>query len=159
MEAFCDSKNLDPSLLSLTENIKLYTTAITAAAMLGDVDRALDYYSRMSFAGIKPNIKTLTSLMGACLSGNNPDYALEIFKKIENPDGYARSLVVRGYCNIGNHEQALDFINEAHYMSLMSGKQIMSSYNYVIGSCLKMRRYDIATQAIVSPNISNRLLV
>lgn len=140
----------DRKTAALTENIKLYTTAITAAAMLGDVDRALEYYSRMSFAGIKPNIKTLTSLMGACLSGNNPDYALGIFKKIENPDGYSRSLAVRGYCNIGNHEQALDFINEAHYMSLMSGKQIMSSYNYVIGSCLKMKRYDIAIQAITN---------
>jgi len=45
------------------ENVKLYTTAITAAASLGDSDRAFELVSRMNFAGVKPNMKTLTALM------------------------------------------------------------------------------------------------
>eukprot|EP01083_Nonionella_stella_P318318 1162847_1 len=94
----------DQTTAALMENVQLYTTAITAAATLGDHERALELVSRMTFAGVKPNMKTLTSLMGACLSAENYKYALEVYGKINNPDGYAVMLGIRGHAKIGDFD-------------------------------------------------------
>ena len=40
---------------ALTENVHLYTTAITAASVLGDHERALELVSRMTATGVKAN--------------------------------------------------------------------------------------------------------
>merc|ERR1712127_800700 len=53
-----ESACADERTAALTENVQLYTTAITAAAALGDHERALDLVSRMNRAGVKPNKKT-----------------------------------------------------------------------------------------------------
>merc|ERR1712127_534900 len=118
----------DQSTVALTENVRLYTTAITAAATLGDHERALELVSRMRFSGVQPNIKTLTSLMGACISGKKPDLALDVFKKIKNPDGYCQSLAIRAYCDIKDFESASQFLQkESNNKSQRSGKQLMAS--------------------------------
>ena len=137
----------DQTTAALMENVQLYTTAITAAATLGDYERALELVSRMTFAGVKPNIKTLTALMGACLTGGSYNYALDVYKKITKPDGYAMMLGIRAHCEVGEFETALEMVDGNEHMS---GKQIMSSYNYIIKSALKLKNYSIATDAMVS---------
>jgi len=135
----------DQRTAALTENVQLYTTAITAAATLGDYERALELVSRMTFAGVKPNMKTLTSLTGACLTGENYKYALDVYKKIEKPDGYAMLLGVRAYCKSGEFGTALNLVDGNE---LMTGKQIMSSYNYIIASALEEKDYLAAKKAM-----------
>ena len=46
----------------------------------------------MNLAGVKPNKKTLTALMGACIAGKKYKAAADIFPKIKNPDNYAVSV-------------------------------------------------------------------
>jgi pentatricopeptide repeat protein len=127
------------------QNVQLYTTAITAAATLGDYERALEFVSRMTFAGVKPNIKTLTSLMGACLTGKHYGYALDVFKKINKPDGYATMLGIRAFSNLGEFDSALSMVDNNEEMT---GKQIMSSYSYIISRALEQRNYEAATAAM-----------
>lgn len=146
-ESACADQNTAP----LMQNVQLYTTAITAAATLGDYERALEYVSRMTFSGVKPNIKTLTSLMGACLTGKNYDYALDVFKKISKPDGYAQMLGVRAYASLGEFDSALSMVDKNKEMS---GKEIMSSYNYIISCALVQRNYSAATAAMVCDQVS-----
>lgn len=137
----------DQTTAALMENVQLYTTAITAAATLGDYERALELVSRMTFAGVKPNMKTLTSLMGACLTGKNYEYALDVYKKIDKPDGYAMLLGVRAHCEVGLFDAALKMVDDNNRE--MTGKQTMSSYNYIIGSALKEKNYFEARKAMV----------
>jgi len=136
----------DPKTASLTENVQLYTTAVTAAASLTDYERALDLVSRMTFAGIKPNLKTYTALMGACLSGGRADFAIDVYKKIKHPDGYALSKGVEAYCATKDFTSALEIIESQNDVKqcIMTGKQVMSNYNHFIHSALESRNYTAA---------------
>jgi pentatricopeptide repeat protein len=140
-----ESACADQGSAALMENVQLYTTAITAAATLGDHERALELVSRMTFAGVKPNIKTLTSLMGACLSGENYNYALEVYKKIDKPDGLAMMFGVRAQSEMRDFDSAINIVDGNKEMS---GKQVMSSYNYIITCALKEKNYDAAQNAM-----------
>ena len=137
----------DQTTAALMENVQLYTTAITAAATLGDYERALELVSRMTLAGVKPNMKTLTALVGACLTGKSYKYALDVYKKIAKPDGYAMMLGVRAHCETGEFETAIKMVDGN---KMMSGKQTMSSYNYIIKSALESMNYSVAQDAMVS---------
>jgi len=135
-----ESACADQRTAGLMENVKLYTTAITAAASLGDSDRAFELVSRMNFAGVKPNMKSLTALMGACVSNNEHRNAIDVFKKIKAPDGYAKTICIRAYCGLSEYETALEMIEDDD----LSGKQTMASYNYMIGCALNENDFEIA---------------
>mmetsp|Transcript_428 Transcript_428/g.1292 ORF Transcript_428/g.1292 Transcript_428/m.1292 type:complete len:358 (+) Transcript_428:111-1184(+) len=144
-----ESACADPRTSARVQNVQIYTTAVTAASMLGDHARALGLVSRMIDAGVKPNLKTFTALMGGCLSSGKPKYALEVFDKIDDPDGYALTLGVKAYCEFGDFASATKILTEQKdgYHE-MSGKEIMSSYNYVIQASLQRFRYGIAREAM-----------
>jgi len=96
-------------------------------------------------AGVTPNLKTFTALMGGCLSSGKPKYALEIFKKMDEPDGYALSMGVRAYCDSGDYDSAAKIITgqkDGHQK--MTGKEIMQSYNCIIESAIGRCRYGVA---------------
>lgn len=141
-----ESACADQRTAGLMENVQLYTTAVTAAASLGDYERALELVSRMTLAGVKPNMKTLTSLLGACLTGENYKYALDVYKRIKDPDGYAIMLGTRAYSEAGEFDTAIEIVDKNEKMT---GKQIMSSYNYIISTALDQRDYSIAKKALV----------
>ena len=137
--------------MALTENVQLYTTAISAAAAMGDHDRALDLLTRMKLAGVKPNEKTLTSLMGACIGGKKYDTAAEIFTKIKQPDSYAISVGLRALCLAGKFDAALDLITEHRSgEKALKGKQVMTGYNTLIKEALDSGELEIAREALVS---------
>lgn len=146
-----ESACADERTVALTENVKLYTTAISAAAAMGDHDRALDLLSRMKLAGVKPNEKTLTALMGACIGGKRYDTAAEIFTKIKNPDSYAISVGLRALCLAGKFDAALDLITEHRSgEKALKGKQVMAGYNTLLKEALNSGEIDIARDALVS---------
>jgi len=148
----------DERTTSLTENVQMYTTAVTAASRLGDYERALDLVVRMKKVGVKPNIQTLTALMSSCLEANQPETAVKVFTQISKdvttkgrvkPDGYALSYGIKAYCEIGNFEEASRILtNQKDGNFDMSGKEIMYCYNYLISASLQQHRYDIARSAL-----------
>lgn len=141
-----ESACADQRTAGLMENVQLYTTAITASASLGDSDRAFELVSRMNFAGVKPNMKTLTALMGACISDDKYRNALDVYNKMKTPDGYAKSLAIRGYCGVDDFETALEMIQSDD----LSGKETIASYNYMIGCALNKKDFKTACNAMVS---------
>jgi pentatricopeptide repeat protein len=145
-----ESACADQRTAGLMENVKLYTTAITAAASISDYERALELVSRMTLSGVKPNYKTLTALMGACISAGQLQYAFDVFGKIEKPDGYAKLLLIRAHCDSGDYDSALNILDDkVDCEEKLSGKQIMSSYNYMIRSSLLEKQYDSGKKAMV----------
>jgi len=145
-----ESACADQRTASLMENVQLYTTAITASATLGDYERAFELVSRMSFAGVKPNIKTLTALMGSCISAGKYDTAMDVYAKIPNPDGYVQTLAIRAKCGMGLFEEALNCVSSSIKSgeNSLSGKQLMQSYNCIIGAALEEEQFLLAKQAM-----------
>ena len=141
----------DERTAGLMENVQLYTTAISAAAALGDHERALDYVSRMNRAGVRPNKKTLTALMGACIAGKKFDAAADIFSKIKNPDSYAISVGLDALCLAGKFDAALELITEQRSgQKTLKGKQVMTGYNKLIEGALYAGELNVARDALVS---------
>lgn len=148
---FFESACSDERTAALTENVQLYTTAISAAAALGDHERALDLVARMNQAGVRPNKKTLTALMGACISGKKYEAAAEIFSKIMSPDSHAISVGLKALCMSGKFGAALDLITDQRSgQKILSGKQVMSGFNILLESSLESGEYDIAREALRS---------
>lgn len=148
---FFESACSDERTVALTENVQLYTTAISAAAALGDHERALDLVARMNQAGVRPNKKTLTALMGACIAGKKYDSAAEIFSKIKKPDSHAISVGLQALCLSGKFDAAVELITDQRSgQKTLSGKQVMSGFNSLLQSALESGEYDIAREALTS---------
>jgi len=121
------------------------TTAVTAASKLGDHERALDLVSRMTALGIKPNFKTLTALMGACLANARPDLAAEVYKRIDSPDGYAMSQGLESFCLSGDLQGAAELLSsQKRGNRILSGKQLMQGYETIVTTAVKYGDYDVA---------------
>jgi pentatricopeptide repeat protein len=147
--ALLESACSNSKTVALTDSVYLYTTAITAASMIGDHGRALELVSRMSANGIKPNLKTLTAVMGACLSSNRADLAAQLFLRIEKPDGYATSQGVKALCESGEAGKAFDVIQSQHpRATCLTGKQVMSGYESVMKAGLCQNNFEVTRKAI-----------
>jgi pentatricopeptide repeat protein len=143
----------DQRTTALTENVQLYTTAITAAAALGDHERALELVSRMNTAGVKPNKKTLTALMGACIAGKQYSAAVDVFSKIKNPDSYAISVGLKALCYAEKWNEALELINDQKSgQKMLTGKEVMMGYNNLLQRALESGAFSVAREAFVSFN-------
>jgi pentatricopeptide repeat protein len=146
-----ESACADERTAALTENVKLYTTAISAAGALGDHERALEFVSRMNLAGVKPDKKTLTATMGALIAGRKYGAAAKFFYTIKNPDSYAISVGLRALCLAGKFDAALELItNYRSGKDVLTGKQVMTGYNNLIQEALSSGEFNIAREALVS---------
>eukprot|EP00594_Rhizosolenia_setigera_P014684 CAMPEP_0178956734 /NCGR_PEP_ID=MMETSP0789-20121207/10454_1 /TAXON_ID=3005 /ORGANISM="Rhizosolenia setigera, Strain CCMP 1694" /LENGTH=1089 /DNA_ID=CAMNT_0020638767 /DNA_START=279 /DNA_END=3548 /DNA_ORIENTATION=+ len=162
----------DPKTMVLTENVHLYTTAITAASKLGNVERAIELISRMKKVGVKPNLKTLTALMSSALFSGRTDMALDVFDQIlklseENNtssntssysnntsqqfqvDGYVLTLALRAYCDTGDFENAANILSsQKDGLNELKGRDVMFWYNYLIKSALLRNEFQVAKDAL-----------
>lgn len=136
---------------AFTENVYVYTTAITAASMLKNHERALELVMRMNANGIKPNLKTLTAVIGACLASNQYDLASQLFKRIEQPDGYAVAQGIRALCGNDEISTAASLL-ETHAggtrIGSMNGKNSMLSYALVFEAAVDGKQFEVARLVI-----------
>mmetsp|Transcript_4943 Transcript_4943/g.6972 ORF Transcript_4943/g.6972 Transcript_4943/m.6972 type:complete len:1087 (-) Transcript_4943:79-3339(-) len=140
-----ESASSDSRTAALTENVYLYTTAIAATSALSNHEKALDLISRMKAAGVKPNLETLTAVMGACLSSGMADMAADVFRKIDEPDGFAISMGLRALCDANDLVAASALLSKHRDgYGLMSGKEVMKSYNTLLRSTLEQENYALA---------------
>ena len=144
-----DTACVAPRTKALMENAYVYTTAIAAAAALKDTERALILLARMAAMGLKPSTKTLTAVMGACLSGGQPEVATQIYKRIKDPDGYAMLQCIRAYSANGDLEASARMLrNQQRRGSKMSGKQLMMAYNELIKLSVQQGQYEITKRVV-----------
>ena len=138
----------EPRTVPLTENVYLYTTAITAAAALRDHERALELLSRMTSLGLKPNVTTLTALLGACLSAGKSDLAVDVYRRIANPDAYAMTQGIRALSENRNFEEALSLVAGKAKQRILSGKQEMLCYKTLLENSLSAGDFVFARKAL-----------
>ena len=146
--ALFESACANPKTAPLTYNVHLYTTAITAASVLGDYERALELIVRMKANGVKPNLKTITATMGACLVAGQADLAAQVYRSIDSPDGYAMSQGIRALCANGEVENALSILKEQPRRGIMSGKQVMRAYRDILSKAVETNALEVARDAI-----------
>lgn len=144
-----ESASSNPRTAALTENIHLYTTAIAAAGALGAHERALEFVTRMNASGVAPNVKTLTAVVGACLTSNQPELAAQLYRRIRDPDGYAMTLGINALCAAGEYEEAAEMLRAQGKQSKMSGKQLMQSYRTTLESSLRSNNYETARSVLM----------
>jgi len=137
----------DRKTVALTENVYLYTTAISAAAAIADHRRALELLSRMNGLGISPNLKTMTALVGACLASGTPDLAYDIYQRIQRPDGYAKLQGIKALCEMGKVQQSLSLLS-GRESKVLSGKQVMVAYESLLKNSLTRGDFDSARMVI-----------
>eukprot|EP00531_Pseudo-nitzschia_arenysensis_P001163 CAMPEP_0116148964 /NCGR_PEP_ID=MMETSP0329-20121206/18667_1 /TAXON_ID=697910 /ORGANISM="Pseudo-nitzschia arenysensis, Strain B593" /LENGTH=988 /DNA_ID=CAMNT_0003645191 /DNA_START=500 /DNA_END=3466 /DNA_ORIENTATION=- len=146
-----ESACADPRTVGLTENVFLYTTAMTAAAAVGDHSRALDLLSRMNSYGIKPNVKTMTALLCACLSAQEPDLAVDIFQKLPNPDAYAVEKGLMALSLAGRGDEALSMLSEKGTIAeKIRGKSLNKIYEALLRNSITVGDYDLARRVMKS---------
>jgi len=144
-----ESATSDSRTAALTENVYLYTTAIAATSALANHEKALDLISRMKVAGVKPNLETLTAVMGACLSSGKAKMAADVFRKIDEPDGFAISMGLRALCEANDLAAAAALLSKHRDgYGVMSGKEVMKSYNTLMRSSLEQRDYAVAGRTL-----------
>jgi len=98
---------------------------------------------------VRPNKKTLTALMGACIAGKKYDVAANIFLKIKNPDSYALSVGLQALCLGGKFDEALELITEQRSgQKTLTGKQVMAGYNKLLHESLSSGEYSQARKAL-----------
>lgn len=140
----------DRRTVGLTENVHLYTSAVTAAASIGDYTRALEMISRMKAIGVKPNLKTMTALLGACLSAGKPDLAVDVYRSIPNPDFYAVGQGLLAMTQAGNGEQVLKLLSEKGTMAgSLEGKRLMKVYESLFTNAIASEDYGLARRTMM----------
>ena len=154
----------DARTMTITESVHLYTTAISAASALGNHEKAFDLVSRMQVAGVKPNQKTMTALLSACMTSGKPDMAVDIYRKIENPDGVAMSKGLEAMCHLGLFQEVMTTLKEQRKRrSEMSGKQVMMTYNHLMGEALLKDDFEtgraVLNQILSVGNIPSKVLL
>jgi pentatricopeptide repeat protein len=141
----------DSRTVGVTENVFLYTTAMTAAAKIGDYSRALELLSRMKALGIKPNMKTMTTLVGACLAGGKPELAVDIYRRIRNPDAYALTQGLIALAAAGNLEECLAMLADRKSLAgKLNGKRLNQVYEVMIKNAIDSGNFDMARNIIRS---------
>lgn len=149
--ALFESACSDLRTVGLTENVFIYTTAMTAAAAIGDHTRALELISRMNSLGIQPNIKTMTALMSACISAKEPELAVDVYRRISNPDSYAVSKGLMALTQAGKGDEALAMLSEKGTVAgSIQGKLLNKIYDNLIQSAIQVDDYQLARRVLKS---------
>jgi len=141
----------DRRTVGLTENVFIYTIAMTSAAAVGDHTRALELLSRMNSLGIKPNIKTMTALLSACLSAEEPELAVDIYRSIPTPDSYAVMKGLLALSQAGKGDEALAMLSEKGTIAgSIQGKQLNKVYKALFKNSIETKEYTLARRVLTS---------
>ncbi|GMH88833.1 hypothetical protein TrST_g3645 [Triparma strigata] len=136
-------------------SVSLFTTAITAAARTKQFDKAMGLVGKMKMEGLRPNVKTLTSLVNACTLSSRGDIALEVWKatleKSEDVDGRARLAVLRACCQQSKWDDALALLEsggDGQHPHIFKGKELMEGYDALMFAAISMKEFDVAIKVL-----------
>jgi len=122
-----------------------------AAAAVGDHTRALDLSSRMNSLGIKPNMKTMTALLSACISAEEPELAVDIYRRIPNPDSYAVTKGLMALSLAGKGDEALAMLSKRGTIAgSIQGKSLNKIYESLFQNSIKVNDYKLARRVLKS---------
>merc|ERR1719161_3537936 len=91
-----ESSGVSPGNFTLSILVRMY-------GKNHDMETAFSYFDTLPQKyGFEPNAQVYSSMMGACASCGRVAQALEIFEKIQNPDGKAYTTIISGSLKHGD---------------------------------------------------------
>eukprot|EP00542_Grammatophora_oceanica_P011517 CAMPEP_0194040620 /NCGR_PEP_ID=MMETSP0009_2-20130614/12585_1 /TAXON_ID=210454 /ORGANISM="Grammatophora oceanica, Strain CCMP 410" /LENGTH=1010 /DNA_ID=CAMNT_0038683811 /DNA_START=131 /DNA_END=3163 /DNA_ORIENTATION=+ len=145
-----EAANSNPNTAELTENVHLFTSAISAAAAMDDHERALSLVQRMQNAGVKPNIRTKTTVMTACLNAGKPNLAADVYRTIRKPDAAAYSKGMEALCASGDMEAAYRILTSKSVAGCLRGKRAMFAHRQLLGYSLAGGDFELARKVMTN---------
>ena len=142
-----ESASADPRTTALMDNNYIGTTAITAASSLRKHETALHIVGRMQAKGVKPNVRTLTAVMGACLQSGRADLAAKVYETMDAPDGIAMRQGIRAMSRLdeGSHiENAAQLLISQPPRRKLNGKLTMLAYKDVLEGAVRNHKISVA---------------
>ncbi|CAH2053195.1 unnamed protein product [Thlaspi arvense] len=130
IDMYAKSGEIDDAALAFEEmdekDVRSWTSLIAGYGRHGNIEKAIDLYSKMEHEGIKPNDVTFLSLLSACSHTGETELGWKIFSKMINKHGIkAReehlSCIIDMLARGGHLEEAYELIrSEKGVMSLGS---------------------------------------
>jgi len=128
-----ESSGVTPGNFTLSILVKMY-------GKNHDIETAFSYYDTLPQRyGFEPNAQVYTCMMGACASCGRVQQAVEIFEKIQNPDGKAYTTIIAGSLKHGDVAGAVRLLARA----LAAGAQL--SEELVDNVCFMAKRRNLGS--------------
>eukprot|EP01018_Ginkgo_biloba_P018551 Gb_27291 [translate_table: standard] len=113
-------------------NVVSWTVMITGYAQYGHGEEALKLFRLMKLAGVKPDLKTLTSLLPACANLAALEQGKEIHDEIITSrfqtDVFVESALVHMYAKCGSMEKAREIFDKMHHRNTVSWTAMVAGY-------------------------------
>jgi pentatricopeptide repeat protein len=128
-----ESSGVAPGNFTLSILVKMYGRS-------HDLETAFSYFDTLPQKyGFEPNAQVYACMMGACASCGRVAQALEIFEKIQNPDGKAYTTIIAGSLKHGDVAGAVRLLGRA----LAAGAQL--SEELVDNVCFMAKRRNLGS--------------
>jgi pentatricopeptide repeat protein len=121
-------------------NTIIYTTMIKGFGLEKDLPRALELFREMPYEGVPRNTITYNSIMDACVKGGDLVTAESLLHEITvpnsplEPDLITFSTLLKGYCHIGDLDNALRITEAIKSRGLRCDELV---YNTLMDGCVK----------------------
>ncbi|KAJ4958190.1 hypothetical protein NE237_025301 [Protea cynaroides] len=122
-----------------TRNIVSWNSMIYGHLRNGQPKKSIDLFHDMSFSGIKPDLVTVSSVLGAFLQIGTIEEAERLFREIEKRDQVCWTTMIVGYSQNGKEEDALTLFNE---MLLDDIKPDGFTISSVVNVCARLASLD-----------------
>eukprot|EP01018_Ginkgo_biloba_P002102 Gb_06089 [translate_table: standard] len=114
------------------KNVVSWTSMIAGYAQNGHGEEALKLFRQMQLAGVKPNMKTFTSVLPACANLAALEQGMEIHEEIIRSgfqsDVFVESALVDMYAKCGSIEKAHEVFDKIHQRNVVSWNAIIAGY-------------------------------
>merc|ERR1719379_2849266 len=128
-----ESSGVSPGNFTLSILVKMY-------GKNHDLETAFSYFDTLPQRyGFEPNAQVYACMVGACASCGRINQAIEIFDKIQNPDGKAYTTIIAGSLKHGDVAGAVRLLGRA----LAAGAQL--SEELVDNVCFMAKRRNLGS--------------
>ncbi|MCL7027806.1 hypothetical protein MKW94_030339 [Papaver nudicaule] len=117
------------------KNVVLWNSMISGYLKNGRPEKCLDLFLEMKVAGVKPDLVTVSSVLGANFRSGFIDEATRIFKEIKEKDGVCWTTMIVGYAQNNREEDAWMLFNEMLAENVKPDKYTFSS---VVSVCARL---------------------
>eukprot|EP01018_Ginkgo_biloba_P000317 Gb_38242 [translate_table: standard] len=109
-----------------------WTALIAGFAQNGHYMEALNFFRQMQLAGVKPDMKTFTSVLPACANLAALEQGMEIHEQITTSgiqaDDFVLNALVDMYAKCGSIEKARDLFDNMHRRDIVSWTAMIAGY-------------------------------
>ncbi|KAI3888291.1 hypothetical protein MKW92_046186 [Papaver armeniacum] len=141
------------------KNVVLWNSMISGYLKNGRPEQCLDLFLEMKAAGVKPDLVTVSSVLGANFRSGFIDEATRIFKEIKEKDGVCWTTMIVGYAQNNKEEDAWMLFSEMLSENVKPDKYTISSVVSVCARLASLIHGKVIHSKAIQNGIESDLLV